>query len=312
MHKQTLSVIIPCYNEELMIEKTYQRVQKVLKELTDIKSQIIFINDGSTDSTASKLNQIAATEEHVLIIHFSRNFGHQAAVTAGINNCNSDLAIIIDADLQDPPELFGPIIELYNTSNCNAIYCVRKSRPGETWFKKITAKYFYKVMDGLSEVRIPLDTGDFRLIDKSIIDEFKLLTEKNKFVRGLISWIGFVQIPFYYDREERTEGETKYPLKKMIRFALNGILYFSKKPLKLSIQLGLLSTMISLILLLYILYGYFISGQTVTGWASTLTIVVFFGGIQLLTLGLVAQYIANIFDEVKGRPDYIIAKKVNF
>lgn len=312
MHKQTLSVIIPCYNEELMIEKTYQRVQKVLKELTDIKSQIIFINDGSTDSTANKLDQIAATEEHVLIIHFSRNFGHQAAVTAGINNCNSDLAIIIDADLQDPPELFGPIIELYNTSNCNAVYCVRKSRPGETWFKKLTAKYFYKVMDSLSEVRIPLNTGDFRLIDKSIIDEFKLLTEKNKFVRGLISWIGFVQIPFYYDREERTEGETKYPLKKMIRFALNGILYFSKKPLKLSIQLGLLSTMISLILLLYILYGYFISGKTVTGWASTLTIVVFFGGIQLLTLGLVAQYIASIFDEVKGRPDYIIAKKVNF
>ncbi len=312
MDKQTLSVIIPCYNEELMIEKAYQRVQKVLKELTDVKSQIIFINDGSTDSTANKLNQIAATEEDVLIIHFSRNFGHQAAVTAGINNCNSDLAIIIDADLQDPPELFGSIIQLYNTSNCNAVYCVRKSRLGETWFKKLTAKYFYKVMDRLSEVRIPLNTGDFRLIDKSIIDEFKLLTEKNKFVRGLISWIGFVQIPFYYDREERAEGETNYPLKKMIRFAINGILYFSKKPLKLSIQLGLLSTFISLMLLLYILYGYFISGQTVTGWASTLTIVVFFGGIQLLTLGLVAQYIANIFDEVKGRPDYIIAKKVNF
>ena len=167
-------------------------------------------------------------------------------------------------------------------------------------------------MDRLSEVPIPLDTGDFRLIDNKIINEFKNLGEKNKFVRGLISWIGFVQIPFYYERNERLAGETKYPFKKMLRFALNGILYFSKKPLKLAIQLGLISTLIAMALLFYILYGYFFSGQTVTGWASTLTIVVFFGGIQLLTIGLVAQYIANIFDEVKGRPDYIIANKVNF
>ncbi|MES2655972.1 MAG: glycosyltransferase family 2 protein [Bacteroidota bacterium] len=312
MSKQSLSVIIPCYNEELMIEKTYQRVKNVVNQLAMVDTQIIFINDGSKDQTANQLNKIAANDAQVFVIHFSRNFGHQAAVTAGINNCNTDIAIIIDADLQDPPELFGEMIDLYNSSACNAIYCVRKSRPGETWFKKITAKYFYRLMDRLSEVPIPLDTGDFRLIDSHIINEFKQLTESNKFVRGLISWIGFVQIPFYYERHEREEGETKYPLKKMIRFALNGIMYFSKKPLKISIQLGLMSTLLALILLIYILYGYFVSGQAVAGWASTLTIVIFFGGIQLLTIGLVAQYIANIFDEVKGRPDYIIAKKVNF
>lgn len=312
MSKQSLSVIIPCYNEELMIEKTYQRVKNVVSQLTQVDTQIIFINDGSKDQTANQLNKIAASDSKVYVIHFSRNFGHQAAVTAGINNCNTDIAIIIDADLQDPPELFSEMISLYNSSACNAIYCVRKSRPGETWFKKITAKYFYRLMDRLSEVPIPLDTGDFRLIDKQIINEFKQLTESNKFVRGLISWIGFVQIPFYYERHEREEGETKYPLKKMIRFALNGIMYFSKKPLKISIQLGLMSTLLALMLLVYILYGYFVSGQAVAGWASTLTIVIFFGGIQLLTIGLVAQYIANIFDEVKGRPDYIIAKKVNF
>lgn len=312
MSKQSLSVIIPCYNEELMIEKTYQRVKNVVSQLTQVDTQIIFINDGSKDQTANQLNKIAANDSKVYVIHFSRNFGHQAAVTAGINNCNTDFAIIIDADLQDPPELFAEMIDLYNSSACNAIYCVRKSRPGETWFKKITAKYFYRLMDRLSEVPIPLDTGDFRLIDKHIINEFKQLTESNKFVRGLISWIGFVQIPFYYERHEREEGETKYPLKKMIRFALNGIMYFSKKPLKISIQLGLMSTLLALMLLVYILYGYFVSGQAVAGWASTLTIVIFFGGIQLLTIGLVAQYIANIFDEVKGRPDYIIAKKVNF
>ncbi|MES2725840.1 MAG: glycosyltransferase family 2 protein [Bacteroidota bacterium] len=312
MSKQSLSVIIPCYNEELMIEKTYQRVKNVVSQLAMVDTQIIFINDGSKDQTANQLNKIAANDAQVFVIHFSRNFGHQAAVTAGINNCNTDIAIIIDADLQDPPELFGEMIDLYNSSACNAIYCVRKSRPGETWFKKITAKYFYRLMDRLSEVPIPLDTGDFRLIDNHIINEFKQLTESNKFVRGLISWIGFVQIPFYYERHEREEGETKYPLKKMIRFALNGIMYFSKKPLKISIQLGLMSTLLALVLLIYILYGYFVSGEAVAGWASTLTIVIFFGGIQLLTIGLVAQYIANIFDEVKGRPDYIIAKKVNF
>jgi len=312
MTKQSLTVIIPCYNEELLIEKTYQRVKVVLNTLLEINASIIFINDGSSDKTSEKLNIIASKDSDVKLIHFSRNFGHQAAVTAGINNTETDIAIIIDADLQDPPELFTEMIELYNSSNCNAIYCVRKTRKGETFFKKITAKYFYKLMDRLSEVPIPLDTGDFRLIDKKIIEEFKNLREKNKFVRGLISWIGFVQIPFYYERDERLEGQTKYPLKKMLRFALNGILYFSKKPLKLAIQLGLISTLIALVLLVYILYGYFFSGQTVTGWASTLTIVIFFGGIQLLTIGLVAQYIANIFDEVKGRPDYIIASKINF
>ncbi|MFY7732493.1 MAG: glycosyltransferase family 2 protein [Bacteroidia bacterium] len=309
---QTLTIIIPCYNEELLIEKTYQRVNNVLEKLANYESNIIFINDGSKDKTAEKLNIIANQNSNVKIIHFSRNFGHQAAVTAGINNTETDLAIIIDADLQDPPELFSEMLDLYNSSNCNAIYCVRKTRKGETLFKKITAKYFYKLMDKLSEVPIPLDTGDFRLIDKNIINEFKKLGEKNKFVRGLISWIGFVQIPFYYERDERQEGETKYPLKKMIRFALNGIMYFSKKPLKLAIQIGFFSTIIALALLIYILYGYFFSNKAVAGWASTLTIVIFFGGIQLLTIGLVAQYIANIFDEVKGRPDYIIAHKVNF
>ena len=312
MTKLSLTVIIPCFNEELLIEKTYQRVKAVFNTLSEIEASIIFINDGSSDKTAHKLNIIASQDASVKLIHFSRNFGHQAAVTAGINNTETDIAIIIDADLQDPPELFNDMIALYHSSNCNSIYCVRKSRKGETFFIKITAKYFYKLMDRLSEVPIPLDTGDFRLIDKKIINEFKNLGEKNKFVRGLISWIGFVQIPFYYERNERLAGETKYPFKKMLRFALNGILYFSKKPLKLAIQLGLISTLIAMALLVYILYGYFFSGQTVTGWASTLTIVVFFGGIQLLTIGLVAQYIANIFDEVKGRPDYIIANKVNF
>lgn len=219
MKKQSLTVIIPCYNEELLIENTYQRVKGVFNTLNKTDAFIIFINDGSSDKTSEKLNIIASQDTTVKLIHFSRNFGHQAAVTAGINNTETDIAIIIDADLQDPPELFTEMIELYNSSNCNAIYCVRKTRKGETFFKKITAKYFYKLMDRLSEVPIPLDTGDFRLIDQKIINEFKNLGEKNKFVRGLISWIGFVQIPFYYERNERLAGETKYPFKKMFRFA---------------------------------------------------------------------------------------------
>ncbi len=312
MKPTSLSVIIPCFNEEQVIEQTYQRVKNVLDKMDLMSSEIIFINDGSRDNTFELLKNISVTDSNVKLINFSRNFGHQPAVTAGIHNALGDIAIIIDADLQDPPELFPDMLKVYIEQNCSVVYAVRKTREGEGWFKKITAKYFYKLINYLSETSIPLDTGDFRLIDRHVMDEFKKLKEGNKFIRGIISWIGFKQVPFYYDRNERAAGETKYPLRKMLRFAINGILYFSKKPLKICVAIGLFCTLLSLLFIMYVLYGYFFTDKAVSGWASTLIIVIFFSGIQLLSLGLVAQYIANIFDEVKNRPEYIVAEKINF
>lgn len=307
-----VTLIVPCYNEEAVIFETWQRLNVVLSGLSNMDYEVIFVNDGSKDDTLQILKSIADEHPKAKIINLSRNFGHQPAVTAGINNSKGDIAIIIDSDLQDPPELIPEMIEMYQANACNCVYAVRKSRQGETWFKKITAKYFYKVINNLSETPIPLDTGDFRLIDRKIINEFNKLSENNKFIRGLVSWIGFKQIPFYYNRKERVAGESKYPLKKMLRFALNGVMYFSKKPLKICITIGFISTFIAGILFLYVLYGYFFSNKTVTGWSSITIIIIFFSGVNMISLGLVAQYIAHIFDEVKNRPEYIIDEKINF
>ena len=205
------------------------------------------------------------------------------------------------------------MIKLYLEQNANVVYAVRKKRKGESLFKKLTAKIFYRLLNSLSEIQLPLDTGDFRLIDRKVIDTFKNLKEKNKYIRGLISWVGFKQIPFYYEREPRLAGETKYPLFKMIKFATRGILYFSKKPLKLSIAIGLLSIFIGLGLMIYVFIAKFSNYiKTVPGWASIIITTIFFGGVQLLSIGVLGEYIGSIFDEVKNRPEYIIDKKINF
>ncbi|MEJ5284018.1 MAG: glycosyltransferase family 2 protein [Brevinematia bacterium] len=308
-----ISVIIPCFNEEEVISTTYTRLKNVFSTNNLKEYEFIFVNDGSKDKTLEILSNISQSNKNVKIISFSRNFGHQCAVSAGINECKGDIAIIIDADLQDPPELIPEMIELYKKENANVIYCVRKERKGETFFKKFTAEIFYKFLNMLSEVNIPLNTGDFRLIDKNVIDTFKKMPERNKFIRGMISWIGFKQIPFYYIRDPRLAGTTKYPLKKMLKFAFTGIFYFSKKPLKLAINLGFISIVVGIFLSLYAIIGHFTGIiPTVPGWASIMITVIFFGGIQLLTIGVLGEYIGNIFDEVKKRPEYIIAKKINF
>jgi len=308
---KTLSVIVPCYNEEAVITDTYQRLKKVLSTL-DNNSKIIFINDGSSDSTRKILSRIAAMDLSVKVIHFSRNFGHQKAVAAGIHNCNSDLAIIIDADLQDPPELIPDILALQERENANVVYCVRRNRTGESKFKLLSAKIFYRSLNKLSEVQFPLDTGDFRLIDASVIREFIRFNEKSKYIRGIISWIGFKQVPFYYEREARLAGETKYPLKKMISFASTALFYFSKKPLLMAITLGFFAVVLGIILAIWYILGKIIGYTNAeTGWTSIMIIIIFFGGIQLLTVGVLGQYIGILFDEVKNRPEYIIDEIVN-
>ncbi len=307
-----LAVIIPCYNEELVIAESYRRVREVLAALPH-PSEIIFVNDGSKDRTRILLDEIAATDESVKVIHFSRNFGHQPAVTAGIHHCEADLAFIIDADMQDPPELFPDILALREKEEANVVYCVRKSREGESFFKLFTSKMFYRTMNAMSEVNFPLDTGDFRLIDRTVMDEFNKLREKGKYIRGLISWLGFKQIPYYYEREARIAGVTKYPLKVMLRFASNALLYFSKKPLMMAMGMGFLAVLIGIVLAVWFslgkIYGY-VSAES--GWTSIVTIVIFFGGVQLITVGVLGQYIGILFDEIKARPEYIVEDKKNF
>lgn len=309
---KTLSIITPCYNEESLIATTYRRIKATLDSLHSISSQMIFINDGSEDKTMDILSDIAQKDRSVKIINFSRNFGHQAAVTAGIHHCTSDFAIIIDADLQDPPELIPELLSTQAEEQANVVYCVRKTRTGESRFKLWSAKKFYRTLNKVSEVNFPLDTGDFRLIDSQIINQFKRFKERGKYIRGLISWVGFKQVPFYYEREARLSGETKYPLKKMLSFATTALFYFSKKPLLMATGLGFATVIVGIFMALWYIFGK-IFGYThaESGWTSIMIIVIFFGGIQLLTIGVLGQYIGILFDEVKERPEYIVKDLVN-
>jgi dolichol-phosphate mannosyltransferase len=304
------SIIIPCFNEEEVIEETYARIKAVMKGFKTY--ELIFINDGSRDRTLEILMRLAKTDKNMRVISFSRNFGHQVAVTAGIRNAAGDAAIIIDADLQDPPELFPEMIRLHREEKANVVYGQRTKRKGETFFKKFTARLYYRLLNRLSEVPMNIDTGDFRLIDRKVMDAFCQFSEKNKYIRGIINWVGFKQVPIMYVREPRFAGETKYPFRKMLRFAVTGLLYFTKKPLKLAMTLGLLCILVGLGLAAWILIRYFIGEGIVPGWASQLITIVFFGGVQLFTIGVLGGYIGSIFDEVKNRPEYIIEEKFNF
>ncbi|ACV64801.1 glycosyl transferase family 2 [Desulfofarcimen acetoxidans DSM 771] len=306
-----ISIVVPMYFEEKVVNECYMRLTSVLEQ-NKINYEIIFINDGSTDNTLQILETLAIKDSRVKIINFSRNFGHQAAVTAGIENSFADAVVVIDADLQDPPELIPEMINLWE-NGYEVVYAKRKKRKGENWFKLITAKYFYRILSQMTEVSIPIDTGDFRLIDKKVIEEFKKMPEKNRFIRGMISWIGFKQIAIEYERDKRFAGDTKYPLKRMVKFALDGIISFSAKPLKLLGILGFSSVSISLVLLLYTITVKFLNNNDViSGWASLMTTIIFFGGVQLLSVSVLGEYVGRIYDESKNRPLYIIDKKVNF
>ena len=310
---ERLAVIIPCFNEEVSLPESYPRTRKVLDSITDFATEIIYVNDGSSDKTREILNSIAAVDLTVKVIHFSRNFGHQPAVSAGIKHCSADWAIIMDADLQDPPEIIPEILDLCNKEKANCVYCVRKSREKESWLKKQTAKMFYRTINKMSEIKFPVDTGDFRLIDRKIMDEFNKLPEHGKYIRGLVSWIGFKQIPFYYERKARIAGQTKYPLRKMVGFASTALMYFSKKPLQMVVGIGFFAVVVGIFLAIWVLLGKFWGfSNAETGWTSIITIVVFFGGVQLLTIGVLGQYIGVLFDEIKNRPEYIIDQMKNF
>lgn len=309
---KTVSFIIPCYNEEEALPILYQRLNEVSDKLKDYNCEFIFIDDGSKDKTEEIIENLNKQDNRIKLYSFSRNFGHQAAVSCGIHNCQGDIAIIIDADLQDPPEIIPDMINEYEKSKTPIIYGKRISRDGERLFKKLTASIFYRLINLLSEVQFPVDTGDFRLIDKTVIEAYKSFSENPKYIRGLISWMGFEQKAFEYKRESRVAGTTKYTLKKMLRLALTGILSFSIKPLRISLYFGMISILIAIAFSLRVFYLYLFSPmELVKGWASTIIIILFMGGVQLISLSVMSEYLANLFNEVKKRPEYIIKKRLN-
>lgn len=308
-----ISVVIPMYYEEEVVDICYKRVVNNLKKLSDkYNYEIIFINDGSKDSTLEILKKIASNDDNVKIISFSRNFGHQAAVTAGIRNVTGDAVIIMDADLQDPPELFEGMIEKWE-KGYEVVYGKRKTREGESIFKLLTARMFYNTLNKLSEIEIPKDTGDFRLVDRKVIDVIATLPEHNKFLRGLFSWVGFNQYAYEYNRVNRVAGKTKYPFKKMFKLATDGILSFSAKPLKIVGAIGIFSVIVSIIILIYSIVSYMFKLNSLTpGWTSIMCTMTFIGGIILISLWMIGEYIARIYEESLGRPEYIIDELINF
>ena len=306
-----ISVVIPMYYEEKVVTECYNRLKNVLEKLNNYDYELIFVNDGSQDNTLNLLEEIATQNKKVKVISFSRNFGHQAAVTAGLKFITGDAIVIIDADLQDPPERIPEMLKLWE-NGYEVIYGKRKSRKGESAFKLLTAKMFYTTLNALSNVEIPKDTGDFRLVDRKVVDVVNQLPEHNKFLRGLFSWVGYKQTPFEYERQERFAGKTKYPLKKMLKLASDGIISFSTKPLKIVGYIGILSILLSIAILIYSLISFaFKLNDLTAGWTSIMVTVTFFAGIQLISVWIMSEYVGRIYDETKKRPEYIIDKKIN-
>ena len=306
-----ISVVIPMYYEEEVANECYKKMTEVLSKIDGYDYELICVNDGSKDKTLKILKDIANNDKCVKVISFSRNFGHQAAVTAGIKYITGDAIVIMDADLQDPPELIPDMLKLWEEGN-EVIYGKRKTRKGESAFKILTAQMFYSFLNAMSEVEIPKNTGDFRLVDRKVIDVINSLPEHNKFLRGLFSWVGFEQKAFLYDRPERKLGTTKYPFKKMSKLASDGILSFSTKPMKIVGGLGVISILFSIAVLIYSLCSYFGQWNNLTpGWTSIMVCITFFAGVQLLSLWVLSEYISRIYDESKGRPEYIIKEKIN-
>lgn len=309
--KNLLSIVVPVFNEEESIGETVRRLAGLRdKLLAELNVELVFVDDGSKDRSLALLKEFAARFSYVKILSFSRNFGHQIAITAGIDICLGHYVAVIDADLQDPPELIEDMYRLAQTG-IDVVYGKRRTRAGETLFKKVSAAAFYRIMSYMCEIDIPSDTGDFRLMSRRAVDAFKQLRERHRFVRGMVPWVGFKTVALEYDRVERFAGETKYPLRKMLGFATNAILSFSKKPLTMASQLGFFTILAGLIWGAYILYLKLFTNTPVAGLTAILITIIIIGGVQILLMGVIGEYIARIFEEVKGRPLYLVAETVN-
>lgn len=302
--KKLLSVVVPVFNETEVIDAFYERMKDVVDSLGSMAYELIFIDDGSSDDSYLKLQKLADSDPVVKVIKFSRNFGHQIAITAGIEIAKGDAVVVIDADLQDPPEVINDFIAKWE-EGYDVVYGVREKREGESKIKLFTASLFCRLLRAIIKIDVPVDTGDFRLISRRVVDHFKSLKETDRFVRGLVSWIGFKQKGVEYKRDRRYAGETKYPYRKMMKFALDGITSFSSVPLRLATWLGYLTSFLAFLYLSSVFIQKAL-GFTVHGWATIMVGMLLLGGVQLICLGIIGEYIGRIFNETKRRPMYVI------
>jgi len=307
--KPRYSVVVPLYNEEAVIGDCYKRLKAVMDGVGE-PYELVFVNDGSRDKTAELARELADQDKHLRVLNFARNFGHMPAICAGLDAARGDAVVVIDADMQDPPEVIPDMIAKWK-DGYEVAYGKRKSRKGESFFKKLSAKLFYRFINAMSDVRLPVDTGEFRLMDRKVVDTLKSMPERNRYMRGLVAWVGYKQTAVEYEREERLAGETKYPLKKMLALAGNAVTSFSLKPLKISTWLGSLLSVGSFGFLIYVIIRRIVSPDITDGWASLAAIILFFNGVILVMLGILGQYIGRIYDETKGRPQYIVSSRFN-
>ncbi len=303
-----LSVVLPCYNEGQVIRETHRRVTAVCRGVGK-PYEIIVVNDGSTDNVWEELLRLTGEDPHLVAVNLSRNHGHQLALSAGLQLARGERVLIMDADLQDPPELLPDMLRRMD-EGADVVYAKRRSRPGDSPAKRLFCALFYRLLDMLADTRIPLDTGDFRLISRRVCDLIVAMPERHRFIRGMVSWVGYRQEPILYDRDARFAGETKYPLRKLMALAVDGIISSSLKPLAFATVIGSITAVIGLLLLLYALYSWLFVGRTPQGWASLLITVVFLGGLQLLMLGLMGEYLGRIHEQVRGRPMVLVESVV--
>ena len=309
--RMLLSVVVPCFNEQEVIGETVRRLREFGAAVNGLDVEFIFVDDGSRDDTRSLLRAFASDDPRIKVVGFARNFGHQVAVTAGIDAARGDAVVLIDADLQDPPEVVHEMVAKWR-EGYDVVYGTRAERAGESAFKIATARAFYRLLNRLSDVPIPLDTGDFRLMSRAVVDTLCAMPERDRFVRGMVSWVGFRQVALPYRRAERFAGRTKYPLRKMLRFATDGILSFSTKPLQLSVAMGMVSAVFALVGIVYALSLRLFTNIWVEGWTALMIAVLFIGGVQLISIGILGEYIGRIYNEIKRRPLYVVEEYLGF
>ena len=309
--KPTLSVVVPCFNEESIVGEMHRRLVALLEQLP-AEFEVFYVDDGSTDSTAELLREIQANDTRVRVIRFSRNFGHQMAITAGLEYASGDAVVVIDGDLQDPPEVIEEFFEKWADGN-DVVYGMRTEREGETTFKRWTAKMFYRLMGRLSDTAIPVDTGDFRMMDRAVVDALLDMPERDRFVRGMVSWLGFSQVAVPYRRNPRTAGVTKFSLFKMLRFATDGIVSFSILPLRLATWMGFAASGIAMLGILVAVVERLLGVEgLVKGWTSMVIAILFIGGVQLICMGIIGEYVGRIYGESKKRPLYVVRERMGF
>lgn len=304
-----VSLVVPCFNEEEVIAENHRRLSALADSLPGYRFEFLFVDDGSRDNTLSLLRQVVAVDARVRVVAFSRNFGHQLAVTAGIEEACGDAIVLLDADLQDPPEVIAEMLAKWR-EGWQVVYGVRAGRDGESHFKMWTAHLFYRVLNYLSDTPIPLDTGDFRLMDRKVVEVLRGMPERDRFVRGMVSWVGFRQLPLPYRRAARFAGTTKYPLRKMLLFASNGIISFSMRPLKLAMDVGLLCAGLACAGIIWAFVVRLATHNWVPGWTAIIIAVLFLGGIQLVCTGILGEYIGRTYMQSKGRPLYVVSERL--